>query len=348
MLIRLLVIFPSLSLPTSLLPPPPHLYLCLMLSSGISKLQPTWPTNVSQLPVLGNKVLSEHSHTHSLCSAYGCFHVWMAELSNYNRDHLAHRYLLLLLLSSFSHVRLCATPEMAAHQAPPSPGFSRQEHWSGLPFPSLTHESEVAQLCQTGSDPMDCSLPGPSFPGIFQARGLEWVAIAFSDRYLLSGPLQKISQLLLQLVQKCLFFSAICFSIGYSFFPIFWGTSILPDRFMPTVWTHVWHTQIGIHSWCPQSILLSLPSFLTSPRGSYFSICLSSPLKHQFLRIIINSYSSLYLYCLAQYLVHIRCPTNVWWGMEKWINQQTFVKILKHKTFWIGYLNFNFNWYLYL
>ena len=50
--------------------------------------------------------------------------------------------LLLLLLSRFSHVRLCATPETAAHQAPPSLGFSRQEHWSGLPFPSPMHESE--------------------------------------------------------------------------------------------------------------------------------------------------------------------------------------------------------------
>ena len=49
---------------------------------------------------------------------------------------------LLLLLSRFSRVRLCATPEMAAHQAPLSLGFSRQEHWSGLPFPPLMHESE--------------------------------------------------------------------------------------------------------------------------------------------------------------------------------------------------------------
>ena len=48
----------------------------------------------------------------------------------------------LLLLSRVSRVRLCATPEMAAHQAPPSLGFSRQEHWSGLPFPSPMHESE--------------------------------------------------------------------------------------------------------------------------------------------------------------------------------------------------------------
>ena len=44
--------------------------------------------------------------------------------------------LLLLLLSRFSRVRLCATPYTAAYQAPPSLGFSRQEHWSGLPFPS--------------------------------------------------------------------------------------------------------------------------------------------------------------------------------------------------------------------
>ena len=50
--------------------------------------------------------------------------------------------LLLLLLSRFSHVRLCATPETAAHQAPPSLGLSRQEHWSGMPFPSPMHESE--------------------------------------------------------------------------------------------------------------------------------------------------------------------------------------------------------------
>ena len=49
---------------------------------------------------------------------------------------------LLLLLSRFSRVRLCATPQMAAHQVPPSLGFSRQEHWSGLPFPSPMHESE--------------------------------------------------------------------------------------------------------------------------------------------------------------------------------------------------------------
>ena len=42
-------------------------------------------------------------------------------------------------------------------------------------------ESEVAQLCPTLCDPMDCSLPGSSVHGISQARELEWGAIAFSD-----------------------------------------------------------------------------------------------------------------------------------------------------------------------
>ena len=42
-------------------------------------------------------------------------------------------------------------------------------------------ESEVAQTCLTLNDPMDCSLPSSSIHGIFQARVLEWVAVAFSD-----------------------------------------------------------------------------------------------------------------------------------------------------------------------
>ena len=74
---------------------------------------------------------------------------------------------------------------MAAHQAPPSLGFSRQEHWSGchflLPCMKVKSESEVAQSCLALSDPMDCSLTDSSVHGIFQARVLEWGAIAFSD-----------------------------------------------------------------------------------------------------------------------------------------------------------------------
>ena len=86
---------------------------------------------------------------------------------------------LLLLLSHFSRVQLCATPYIAAHQAPLSLGFSRQEHWIGLPFPSPMHESEnkVTQLCLTLCNPIDGSPPGSSVPGILQARTLDWVAI---------------------------------------------------------------------------------------------------------------------------------------------------------------------------
>ena len=50
--------------------------------------------------------------------------------------------MLLLLLSRVSRVRLCANPQTAAHQAPPSLGFSKQEPWSGLPFPSLSNASK--------------------------------------------------------------------------------------------------------------------------------------------------------------------------------------------------------------
>ena len=47
----------------------------------------------------------------------------------------------------------------------------------------MKSEREVIQSCQTLSDPMDCSPPGSSIYGIFQARALEWGAIAFSDTY---------------------------------------------------------------------------------------------------------------------------------------------------------------------
>ena len=62
-------------------------------------------------------------------------------------------YFALLLLSRFSCVQLCATPQTAAHQALPSLGFSRQEQWSGLPFPSPMQESEKWKwTCSVVSD----------------------------------------------------------------------------------------------------------------------------------------------------------------------------------------------------
>ena len=77
---------------------------------------------------------------------------------------------------------------MTVHQAPPSLGFSRQELGVGCHFllqcMKVKSESEVAQSCPTLSDPMDCSPPGSSIDGIFQARVLEWGAIAFSNIYI--------------------------------------------------------------------------------------------------------------------------------------------------------------------
>ena len=89
--------------------------------------------------------------------------------------------LLLLLLSRFSRVRLCATTETAAHQAPrpwDSPGKNTGvgRHFL-LQCMKGKSESEVTQSCLTLRDPMRCSLPGSSIHGIFQARVLEWGSI---------------------------------------------------------------------------------------------------------------------------------------------------------------------------
>ena len=92
--------------------------------------------------------------------------------------------LLLLLLSHFSCVRLCATHRWQPIRLPcpwDSPGKNTGMgcHFL-LQCMKVKRESEVAQSCPTLCDPMDCSLPGSSVHGIFQARVLEWGAIAFS------------------------------------------------------------------------------------------------------------------------------------------------------------------------
>ena len=90
-------------------------------------------------------------------------------------------------VKSLSLVRLLATPWTAAHQAPSSMGFSKQEYWSRVPSPSpgMALAEAVAakslQSCLTLCDPTDGSPPGSPVPGILQARTLEWVAISFSN-----------------------------------------------------------------------------------------------------------------------------------------------------------------------
>ena len=87
--------------------------------------------------------------------------------------------MLLLLLSRFSRVQLCATHRRQPTRLPhpwDSPGKNtRVGYHILLQCMKVKSESEVAQSCPTLSDPMDCSLPGSSVHGIFQARVLEWV-----------------------------------------------------------------------------------------------------------------------------------------------------------------------------
>ena len=94
---------------------------------------------------------------------------------------------LLLLFSHEVMLDSSATSRTVICQVPLSIGFPTQETGSHFLFQCMKvkSESEVAQSCPTLSDPMDCSLLGSSAHGIFQARVLEWGAIAFSDIYLL-------------------------------------------------------------------------------------------------------------------------------------------------------------------
>ena len=89
----------------------------------------------------------------------------------------------MLLLSHFSRVQLCDPIDGSPPGSPPwdSPGKNTGVgcHFL-LQCMKVKSESEVAQSYLTLSDPMDCSPPGTSVHGIFQARALDWVAIAFS------------------------------------------------------------------------------------------------------------------------------------------------------------------------
>ena len=102
-----------------------------------------------------------------------------------DKEDVAHIYngilmLLLLLLSHFSRVWLCATPSL---------GISRQEDWSGLPFPSPMHKSEKwkwsRSVVSDSSQPHGLQPTRLLHPWDFPARAPEWSAIAFSDNGIL-------------------------------------------------------------------------------------------------------------------------------------------------------------------
>ena len=74
----------------------------------------------------------------------------------------------LSVLTCFSPVSLLSTPWTVAHQVPLSLGFSRQEYWSGLPFPS------PGNLSHPGIKPMSPTLQADSLPVSYQERQLKW------------------------------------------------------------------------------------------------------------------------------------------------------------------------------
>ena len=92
------------------------------------------------------------------------------------------------MLSHFSHVQLSATPWTMASQAPLSMGFSRQEYWSGLPFPSPVIKYEMSEVGEVKSlshvrlfvAPWTAAYQAPPSMGFSRQRVLEWGAIAFS------------------------------------------------------------------------------------------------------------------------------------------------------------------------
>ena len=104
---------------------------------------------------------------------------------------LTHKSLLQKAAAAAKSLQSCPTlcdPTDGSHKAPPSLGFSRQEHWSGLPFPSPMHESEKWKWsCSVASDSQRPHRLQPTrllHPWDFSGKVLEWGAIAFSNRNL--------------------------------------------------------------------------------------------------------------------------------------------------------------------
>ena len=106
---------------------------------------------------------------------------------------------MLLPLSHFSCVRLCATPWTVAHQAPPSMGFSRQEYWSGVPllllynivvvFAIHSHESAMDEHVLPILNPRPTSIPqghpsAPALSTLSHISNLDWRSISHTIIYM--------------------------------------------------------------------------------------------------------------------------------------------------------------------
>ena len=110
--------------------------LCNILRSTLASPSTRWLCYITSGD---NRNVSRHCH---VSWGKNCFQLRITELLILIERKWKNQFIDDPLLSRFSRVWLCATPWTAAHQTPPSLGLSRQEHWSGLPFPSPTHESE--------------------------------------------------------------------------------------------------------------------------------------------------------------------------------------------------------------
>ena len=133
-------------------------------------------------------------------------------------------------------------------------------------------ESEVAQSCPTLCDPMDCSLPGSSIHGIFQARVLEWAAIAFSAEELVAYKYWNNFVIISQLcvcICVCIFVCTCCLTIYISWCSV--------AQSCPTLCNPIDYSLLGssVH-WILQGRILEWWSF--HPPGECLKkcICLSS------------------------------------------------------------------------
>ena len=108
----------------------------------LSSLQHTKSGHLKEYVVIRSVSTATGCSFRDMGTAQKCIILYFCIKRGVNFALVLNHGMLLLLLSHFSRVQLCAIQQTAAHQAPPSLGFSRQEHWSGLPFPSPWHESE--------------------------------------------------------------------------------------------------------------------------------------------------------------------------------------------------------------
>ena len=139
---------------------------------------------------LASFCVDKHGSTYSFLvivqnsSVWMCHNILISIAGHMSNFRVVIKCMLLLLLSRFSRVRLCATPRRQPTRLPRPWDFPDKNTGVGCHFllqcMKVKSESEVAQSCLTLSDPTDCGPPGSSVHGIFQARMLEWGAIAFS------------------------------------------------------------------------------------------------------------------------------------------------------------------------